>query len=479
MLVVNGRVFCKLVFVLGDTLEVGFLSDFPSLSFIHVSFAGSPTAASGAVGAPAVSNYSYSRFVFPGCRFGHSVLSITEGPMAGTTFMVGGFGLNAGTSQGFLSDLWAFRSDSGWALVGGQLAINSNPVFGVQGVPSVLNNLGASFSGNLFQATMFGNARPFIYIYGGTSSSVLWRFHTVNRVFTYLGGNFGSAAAVANGVMLFFFSLSLVFLFFVTDDFFKGGLDSFSALNTPGARSGAVGLTVGTRHLLVGGTGTSISGVSGSVCTVWEFREAGEWAVIDGPLGSPNELNCAPNVASGTFGGRTSLLATSLNGRAFFGFGGSSLGAMADLWEFDLTTDSFVFVAGSTTGNFPGVFGAPGSQGAGFAVPGRSSFASSSSVGRLALDGSGDAEFFVSLGTVVGSVVGSTESKQTTFLLRLVIPPTTTVLTTAQTTVPGQATAWCASSFGGALVGGVCEVCCSVFVVMLSKRILLKKKLQR
>ncbi len=408
-------------------------------SWRHVG--GAPTANGPAFGSPTISNYVFSRFIFPGARFGHAALAITQGPHAGTTFMVGGFGLPvSGPINSYCSELWAFRSDSGWALVGGQLVGNAAPVFGTQGMPSPTTRIGSVSAGpSLYQTTMFGNGNPFIYIYGGQTSSVLWRFHTGTREFTWMGG----VGSVVGGTL-------------------GSAFGTFSALNWPGSRAGSFSLTTaGGRHLLVGGIGPIIGAVApamtGGICTVWEFQEStNQWAVIEGPVGGVGEVDCAANASASAFGGRSLGLAASIGNRAFFGMGllQSTSAGMSDLWEFDLTSNRFVFLAGS--GNSVGFYGARGVQSASFSTPARYEFGSTNSIGRLAADGSGDAEFFIPCGKGPNAATLVLETKQTMFLVRYVIPPTTT--TTAPTMTSTLNPNWCASSFGGVQSGSVCNV---------------------
>jgi N-acetylneuraminic acid mutarotase len=78
-----------------------------------------------------------------------------------------------------------------------------------------------------------------------------------------------------------------------------GTLDTPSASNVPGARTGAVGWTDKDDNLwLVGGNGEDSAGLQGDLNDVWEFSPAnGEWVP---PLMCRGHLNGIPARSEGT-----------------------------------------------------------------------------------------------------------------------------------------------------------------------------------
>jgi hypothetical protein len=114
----------------------------------------------------------------PGGRDG--AVRWTDG--SGNLWLMGGFGI-AGTSQGYLNDLWKFNpSTSEWTWVSGDSTIDQTGVYGTKGTASTSNLPGARLdaiswtdgSGNLWMMGGFGNT--------STSQGLLndlWKFSTV------------------------------------------------------------------------------------------------------------------------------------------------------------------------------------------------------------------------------------------------------------------------------------------------------------
>jgi hypothetical protein len=114
----------------------------------------------------------------PGGRDG--AVRWTDG--SGNLWLMGGYGI-AGTSQGYLNDLWKFNpSTSEWTWVSGDSTIDQTGVYGTKGTASTSNLPGARLdaiswtdtSGNLWMMGGFGNT--------STSQGLLndlWKFSTV------------------------------------------------------------------------------------------------------------------------------------------------------------------------------------------------------------------------------------------------------------------------------------------------------------
>jgi hypothetical protein len=154
-----------------------------------------------------------------------------------------------------------------------------------------------------------------------------------------------------------------------------GTLRTPSAGNVPGGRSSATTWTDSSGNLwLFGGEGFDSTGTSGSLGDLWKFNlSTNEWVWMSGgdtinqsgvygTLGIP----AAGNVPSSRYG-TSNWTDGSGHLWLFGGFGPNNY--LNDLWEFDLSTNEWTWMGGSSTipglGDQPGVYGTLGTPAAG------------------------------------------------------------------------------------------------------------------
>ena len=169
-----------------------------------------------------------------------------------------------------------------------------------------------------------------------------------------------------------------------------GTLGSAASGNIPGGRASASSWADQSGNLwLFGGIGADGSGTQGYLNDLWRFNASnGEWVWIAGSSSLPgNQLGVAGSygtagvaAAANSPGGRKAALAwTDANGDLwlFGGFGFDSTGSAAvelnDLWRFNLSTNLWTWMAGSSIGSQPGVYGTLGVSDSGNSPGGRDS----------------------------------------------------------------------------------------------------------
>jgi N-acetylneuraminic acid mutarotase len=255
-----------------------------------------------------------------------------------------------------------------WTWMGGSNVVLQPGVYGTLGVPTAGNipvNRAASSgwtdnSGNFW---LFGGAN---YTCNGWEAlNDLWKFNPSTNEWAWMSG--GICGTVQPAVY--------------------GTLGTPAAGNVPGGRYFVSSWTDGSGNFwLFGGLGFDANGNWGYLNDLWEFNPstnqwtwmAGSNAIyqhgVYGTLGTPD--------AGNTPGGRGySLSWTDSSGHLWL-FGGygtdatGNQGDLSDLWEFNLSTNQWTWMGGSSTHNQPGVYGVMGTPAAGNIPGGRESASS-------------------------------------------------------------------------------------------------------
>lgn len=301
----------------------------------------------GTKGAPAVGNT-------PGAR----CTAFTWTDATGNLWLFGGSISVAGVSKAF-SDLWEFSpTTSEWTWISGSSSTNQPGVYGTLGTPAAGNMPGAR-GGNINWVDGQGN----LWLFGGEGFdsagvngglSDLWKFNPSNGTWTWVNGpDTGNQPAVT-------------------------GTQGVPAVgNVPSSRTYNVGwIDKKGNFWIFGGNGPN---------DLWEYNPAtNEWAWISGvttipapgyvPFASGNYGTFGIAAAGNTPSGRTGAVGWTDSAGNLWLFGGVGMDAtnsesfLNDLWEFNLSTNQWAWMGGSsvaagscpTTASWcgqPGVYG--------------------------------------------------------------------------------------------------------------------------
>jgi N-acetylneuraminic acid mutarotase len=298
----------------------------------------------GILGTPAPGN-------IPGGRW--DAVSWTDS--SGNLWLFGGSGLNAKGNWKNLNDLWEFNpSTNKWAWMSGSGTIGDDcdapGVYGTLGIPAAGNVPGArdgiaswtDSSGNLW---LFGdycyNSYNYVYVF----LNDLWKFNPSTDEWAWMGGSSNTIDQPVN----------------------YGTLGIPAAGNFPGTRYGAMSWTDSSGNFwLFGGAGLN---------DLWEFNPStDQWAWMGGSKirEQPGVYGTLNTPAAGNIPGchEEAVSWTDNKGNLWL-FGGNGLdangneGYLNDLWEFNPSTDQWVWMGGSNTFNQPGVYGTLGVPAAG------------------------------------------------------------------------------------------------------------------
>jgi N-acetylneuraminic acid mutarotase len=248
--------------------------------------------------------------------------------------------LNAAT----LNDLWEFNPANGmWTWVSGSSTANAKGSYGTQGIAAIGNvpgcrNLATGRADNTGNFWLFGGTGMDSAGTQGTLND-LWKFNPVTKEWTWVSG---SNTANATGVY--------------------GSQGVASAADVPGARAGAVSWIDGSGNFwLFGGGGLN---------DLWQFNpSANEWIWVSG-ADTPNAAGVygtqgVPSTGN-VPGARSSAVSWIDSSGNLWLFGGLGLdatgtsGVLNDLWEFNPTAKTWVWVSGSDVANAAGAYGTEG-----------------------------------------------------------------------------------------------------------------------
>ncbi len=276
---------------------------------------------------------------------------------SGDFWLFGGYGLDSMGIPGELSDLWKFTPSTGlWTWVSGSKSNGSAGSYGTKGVAS-LTNAPPSRDG----ASSWADKSGALWLFGGNGMYMpgltglltdLWKFDTTSMQWTWIAG---SSLANQDGVY--------------------GSRGTAAAENTPGSRSNAVSwIDAQGRLWLFGGSGFDSSAAANLMAAsilndTWVFDPtSSQWTWITGSNTSQAFGNYVAGGLPGEPGSREFAAGwIDPSGTAWM-FGGigrdgtGSSGGLNDLWKFDATSNSWIWVTGSTTVNAGGNYGTMGNR---------------------------------------------------------------------------------------------------------------------
>ena len=298
----------------------------------------------GTLGTPGIGNN-------PGSREG----AVSWKDATGNYWMFGGFGYDFIGNNGSLNDLWKYNPVTNeWTWIKGDNVATQAGVYGTQGVGANLNKPGSrdgavawkDAAGNfwLFGGWGYGSAGGLGYL------NDLWKYNPANNQWTWVSGSNLPYQPASYGTP---------------------GVSSPS--NVPGARRGAVSWADANGNLwLHGGLGnTTTSMTVGYLDDLWKYNIANnEWTWMKGSnSANKNGVYGTTGVSSpsNTPGSRINGVTwvDGINNLWMFGGNGydinsTTAGYLSDLWKYSPATNEWMFVKGSATFNFPGVYGTVG-----------------------------------------------------------------------------------------------------------------------
>lgn len=284
----------------------------------------------------------------PGARGG----SATWVDNNGNFWMFGGAGYGSAGASGNLNDLWKYNpSTQEWTWVTGTDLINQGGLWGTKGVASSTNTpssrvYGLSWVDNNGDLWLFGGNGRGVSGFDGLLND-LWKYNIASNEWTWVSGGNGINSIGSYGTQ---------------------GVGSTS--NTPGTRYGCVSWTDNAGDLwLFGGQGLGTVMTTGSLSDLWKYNIASnQWTWVKG--GNITNTN-------GTYGSMGFAAISNLPGARYFsiswkdgannlwlyggnGNGASASGSLGDLWQYNISNNMWVWVAGS---NAPGQAAVYGTQG--------------------------------------------------------------------------------------------------------------------
>ena len=320
----------------------------------------------------------------PGARSGLATWTDKQGNL----WLFGGLGLDSTNApadgtiyNGHLSDLWMFSPASGeWTWMGGSNLVAENGIWGQYGSQKPPSSGG--YPGGRTSAAFATDSNGNLWLFGGEgygSAGVygmlndLWEFNSTTQLWTWMSGS----STVPSGT----YGQPGVY----------GAQGTPAASNIPGGRYMSVGWMDKSGNLWVfGGVGYDSAGELGSLNDLWEYSPStqqwtwvsggsalygstayqGDYDFMSGAWGTMG-VEAPGNVPSGRYdaGG---WVDSAGNLWLFGGWGADSfnqVGALNDLWKFDISTRQWVWMSGGNTlllGNvgLPGYYGALGVPGA-------------------------------------------------------------------------------------------------------------------
>lgn len=273
---------------------------------------------------------------------------------SGRLWLFGGSGYDSTGTFGYLNDLWQYDPTTNlWTWMGGSKTTNALGVYGSLGTGDSTTIPGARDS-----AATWTDANGRLWLFGGNGYDSagsqnklndLWQYDPTTKLWTWIGG---SNTVNATGVY--------------------GTLGTAANTNIPGARIGTAAWTDATTGLLwlFGGRGWDSASGLGQLNDLWQYDVGtGQWTWVSGSdivnaLGVYGTLGTGDSTT--TPGARSYTAAwTDASGHLWlfggFGYGTTtSLSYLNDLWQYDLSTGQWTWMAGSNNTNAWGVYGTLG-----------------------------------------------------------------------------------------------------------------------
>ena len=287
-----------------------------------------------------------SSTVYPGSRN----LNSSWADQSGNVYVFGGNGYSTVASVGTYNDLWKYNQTlDQWTWLTGTSTMNALSTYGVKGVPSVTNTPGAKWSAmtwtdNNGKFWLFGgNGQGSVVGFGNQND--LWMFDPLTNEWTWKAG---STVINAFGVY--------------------GTKGVATASTTPGARNSGVTWVDANNNLwLFGGTGLAASGSSGLLNDLWKFDiTTNQWVWVSGnnSINNPGVYGTQGTPAAANIPGSRSNSAAFVGaGNTLWLYGGNGIpgtmivGNLSDLWKYDIVTNQWTFMKGTTVVNSVGVYG--------------------------------------------------------------------------------------------------------------------------
>ncbi len=282
----------------------------------------------GTLGTPAAGN-------IPGARSD----AVSWIDSSGHLWLFGGNGFDSNGSEGFLNDLWEFNpSTNQWAWMGGSSTAFLYPYF-VEPPGVYVSQGSTNVPGGRTDAVSWTDSSGHLWLFGGssevTSGSVvypsdLWEFNPSTNQWAWIGG-----------------SNSVYYVYYY---------------GVPGSRASAVSWTDSSGHLWLFG-GQYVDGyVYEWLNDLWEFNpSSNQWVLMGGSntVGSPGQPGVYGTLgwpaAGNVPGGRYRAVSWTDSSGHLWLFGGQGYDAnydaeeLNDLWEFNLSTNEWVWMGGSST----------------------------------------------------------------------------------------------------------------------------------
>lgn len=269
----------------------------------------------------------------------------------GYLWLFGGYGYDANGNLGFLNDLWAFNTNSGyWAWVSGPYVVNQYGVYGTMGVANSSNTPGARGSG-----ATWADSNGTLWLFGGYGYDSGGSVGALNDLWKYSSSKWiwvnGSKSVSHKGVY--------------------GTEGDANVNNVPGARYGStLWMDIKGNLWIYGGYGYDSKGNGGYLSDSWKFDvDSNEWTWVSGS----NRVN---QHKTGVYGTQGQSAANTVPGdrvgaaswRDNYGYlwlfggdgydNGGTYGLLNDLWKFNGSV--WEWVSGSNTVSESGTYGTQG-----------------------------------------------------------------------------------------------------------------------
>jgi hypothetical protein len=260
---------------------------------------------------------------------------------AGNFWLFGGVGNGTNGFWGALSDLWKFDPQTNkWTWMKGAQLPWANNVYGTKGIAASNNKPGA----RQLSCSWTDNAGNF-WLFGGTGNSYyndLWKYDINSNSWTWIhGDNTGNSKGI------------------------YGNKGIAASANNPGARCNAAQWKDKSGNFwLFGGNGYDVAGRGGYLNDLWKYDVASNmWAWISGDSVIKSKTVYGVQGVSSPLnkpGARTGATCWTDHAGNLLLLGGlgyaSSLGALNDLWKFDLVTKEWNWIHGDSTIYSPAIY---------------------------------------------------------------------------------------------------------------------------
>lgn len=265
----------------------------------------------------------------------------------GNLWLFGGQGHASAGPLTYLNDLWKYNIASNqWTWVSGASSGTATSVYGTKGVASVSNVPGGRFGGSCW---IDGSNN--LWLFGGqqnngsvSRTNDLWKYDMSLGQWIWMSG---SSSPNQNGVY--------------------GTKNVAAAANVPGARQASVCWYDNGNLWLFGGDGFSSSGTNNDYMNdLWKYNvSSGLWTWMSGST---------TYTQGGVYGTKSVMTSSNVPGArqmsigwidnagdlwlfGGWGYTGPLFGRLNDLWKYNVSSDMWVWMAGSNSTNQQGVYG--------------------------------------------------------------------------------------------------------------------------